>query len=105
MIVDTYGIPKYKEINPAVFTCVTFPFLFGVMFGDVMHGTMLFIFATILCFSKPDPSSAMGMLSSVKYLLLLMGLFSLYNGFIYNDFTSIALKTFGESCFDTVYNS
>jgi len=44
-IIDTYGIPKYKEINPTVFTIVTFPFLFGVMFGDIGHGGLLFIIA------------------------------------------------------------
>lgn len=27
--VNTYGIPRYKEINPALFTAATFPFLFG----------------------------------------------------------------------------
>lgn len=37
-IVDTYGVPRYKELNPAVFTLVTFPFLFGVMYGDIGHG-------------------------------------------------------------------
>jgi V-type H+-transporting ATPase subunit a len=30
-----------------------------------------------------------------------MGFFSLYCGFIYNDFTSIPLKLFGDSCFET----
>src|SRR4051812_9335639 len=34
-IVDTYGVPRYKEVNPGLFTIVTFPFLFGVMYGDV----------------------------------------------------------------------
>ena len=32
-----YGVPRYKEANPMIFTIVTFPFLFGVMFGDVGH--------------------------------------------------------------------
>ena len=41
-IVNTYGIPRYKEINPAVFTMLTFPYLYGVVYGDVGHGLLLF---------------------------------------------------------------
>jgi V-type H+-transporting ATPase subunit a len=44
-IVDTYGVPVYKEVNPTVFTIVTFPFLFGVMFGDIGHGGIVFLFS------------------------------------------------------------
>lgn len=49
-IVNTYGVPLYKEVNPAPFASVTFPFLFGVMFGDVFHGLILTVFAIVLCF-------------------------------------------------------
>jgi len=51
--VNTYGIPRYKEFNPAVFTTITFPFLFGVMFGDIAHGFLLFLCGILLIvFSK-----------------------------------------------------
>ena len=43
-IVNTYGVPRYREINPGLFTIVLFPFLFGVMFGDVGHGFIVFLF-------------------------------------------------------------
>lgn len=48
-IVNTYGIPRYKEINPAFFTVVTFSYEFGVMFGDFGHGLALFLFALYMC--------------------------------------------------------
>ena len=51
-IVVTYGVPTYKEVNPTTFNMVTFPFLFGLMFGDIGHGTLLFLFASYLCLKK-----------------------------------------------------
>ena len=41
--VNTYGIPRYREANPALFTAATFPFLFGVMYGDIGHGTCRYL--------------------------------------------------------------
>ena len=52
VIVDLFDVPKYKEMNPALFTCVTFPFLFGVMFGDICHGALLLIAGIAICIIK-----------------------------------------------------
>ncbi len=46
LITNTYGVPNYKEANPACFTIVTFPFLFAVMFGDYGHGSLILAMGT-----------------------------------------------------------
>jgi len=102
-IVNTYGVPRYQEINPTVFNIVTFPFLFGVMFGDIGHGFILFIFGLYLCLFadsiKNDKNSIVRSILPGRYLLLLMGIFAFYCGWIYNEFFSVALPIFGGSCY------
>jgi V-type H+-transporting ATPase subunit a len=99
--VNTYGLPAYQEINPALFTIVTFPFLFGIMFGDVVHGGILFAVAIYVCLFKNYLLRKKSMLAGMveaRYMLLFMGFFSTFCGFIYNEFASVPLILF-KSCY------
>jgi len=100
--VNTYGIPRYREANPALFTAATFPFLFGVMYGDIGHGLFLFVVGLLLIFNEEKNENArlgemMGGLHAARYMLVMMGFFAVYAGFLYNDCFSLGLDIFGRT--------
>ncbi len=101
-IVDSYGIARYREVNPAVLTLMTFPFLFAVMFGDWGHATLMIAFALLLvvkerALAKQDLGDMLSLLFGGRYVILLMGIFSFYMGFIYNEFFSMPTTIFGRT--------
>ncbi|KAK4481444.1 hypothetical protein RD792_012338 [Penstemon davidsonii] len=103
-IVDAYGVAKYQEANPAVYTIVTFPFLFAVMFGDWGHGICLFL-ATLYFIlrekklSRQKLGDIMEMAFGGRYVIMMMALFSIYTGLIYNEFFSVPFELFGRSAY------
>jgi V-type H+-transporting ATPase subunit a len=40
------------QVNPAVLTIMTFPFLFAVMFGDWGHATLMLLFAGFMLYKE-----------------------------------------------------
>uniref|UniRef100_A0A3Q4I2G0 V-type proton ATPase subunit a n=1 Tax=Neolamprologus brichardi TaxID=32507 RepID=A0A3Q4I2G0_NEOBR len=100
-IVDAYGIGSYREINPAPYTIITFPFLFAVMFGDMGHGLLMTCAALYLVIresrllAQKSDNEMFNMIFAGRYIILLMGIFSVYTGVIYNDCFSKSLNMFG----------
>jgi V/A-type H+-transporting ATPase subunit I len=74
LLVNTYARPRYEEIDPTVLIAVTFPLLYGAMFGDVGHGLVLAAIGWFL--SKR---------SSLGGLLVACGLSGTIFGFLYGS--------------------
>jgi V-type H+-transporting ATPase subunit a len=98
-IIDSYGTGKYQEVNPGLYTIVTFPFLFAVMFGDFGHGTLMTLAACAMIYwekplsrSKQDELFAMAFYG--RYIMLMFGVFSIYTGLVYNDVFSKSFSPF-----------
>lgn len=98
--VNTYGIPRYREVNPALFTAATFPFMFGVMYGDIGHGFFLLAGGLFLLYNEKANDNAKlselaGGMHMGRYMIAMMGFMAVYAGLIYNDMFSLGINLFG----------
>jgi V-type H+-transporting ATPase subunit a len=97
-IINAYGTAKYQEVNPGLPTIVTFPFLFAVMFGDSGHAFLMLSAAVALIYWEKNLKKVRDELFQMafygRYIMLMMSIFSLFTGLIYNDVFSKSLSLF-----------
>ena len=82
-LVTTYGQPVYGELDPTPLLALTFPLIFGIMFGDVGHGLLLLLVGLLLASRKIHSlRSAAGLGTTVA----ICGAAAMTFGFLYGSF-------------------
>ena len=77
VLVNMYGYPNVKEIDPTIFVAITAFIMFGFMFGDIGHGGIILLFGFFLSKRKISlgPVFIAGGISSVIFGLLYGSIF------------------------------
>lgn len=81
-MVNTYARPRYEEIDPTILIAVTFPLLYGAMFGDVGHGLVLAAFGALAASKRVAPLRGFARLGG---LLVACGVSGMIFGFLFGS--------------------
>jgi len=81
-ITKLYGLPHYGEIDPTPIMAITFPILFGLMFGDMGHGLVLLLGGlTVGLLIKKNQG-----IKNMAYILAMCGLAATVAGALFGEF-------------------
>ncbi|WGI17459.1 V-type ATP synthase subunit I [Methanonatronarchaeum sp. AMET-Sl] len=83
LLTSTYALPRYNEVDPTAVMALFLPLLFGVMFGDVGHGLIVFLAGLLLL------KVAKGAIKDLAVVMLPLGFFSMLFGFVYGKFMGL----------------
>jgi V/A-type H+-transporting ATPase subunit I len=84
VLIKAFSIPKYDEIDPTTLMTFMYPFLFGIMLGDIGYGAV--VIALGLLVSRRVKSKGIRDLAVIG---IYAGVLSIIFGFIFNEFFGV----------------
>src|SRR3989454_1013011 len=92
-VINNFGTPSYHELNPLPFMIITYPIIYGLMFGDVGQG-LLFIFGGLFLWNLKKKGKKIFELGQIiadgPELIILLGIGIVVFGIIFGDFFGFA---------------
>ena len=79
ILTETFGFPSYDEIDPTPLLAITFPILFGLMFGDFGHGLIVALIGLMLFIMGEKTLKDLG------FITLTCGISAMIFGVMYGD--------------------
>jgi V/A-type H+/Na+-transporting ATPase subunit I len=99
-ITKLYGLPHYQELDPTPIIAITFPLIFGLMFGDIGHGLVLLIGGAIFGLLIKQGQS----IKNICWILASCGAAAIFAGILFGEFFGKQLFTpLWFSPFDNVF--
>lgn len=81
-ITKLYGVPHYDEVDPTPLIAITFPLIFGFMFGDAGHGLTLLIVGVILGILLKKNEG----IRNFSWILAACGIGAIFAGLLFGEF-------------------
>ena len=75
MCVDMYQLPSYTDFDPTTVLGLTYCILFGIMFGDMGQGLVLFLLGTFFYDIKKSKNAVFGIMSRIGVFSMVFGFF------------------------------
>jgi V/A-type H+-transporting ATPase subunit I len=88
-ITKLYGLPHYDEMDPTAIIAITFPLIFGLMFGDIGHGLLLLIGGVTLGILIKNGQA----IKNVCWILAACGVGAIAAGMLFGEFFGIQVFT------------
>ena len=86
-ITQLYGLPHYDELDPTLLLAITFPLIFGLMFGDIGHGLVLLVGGASIGFLIKKGQT----IKNVCWILASCGIGSIVAGAMFGEFFGVKL--------------
>jgi vacuolar-type H+-ATPase subunit I/STV1 len=95
ILTNAFGFPSHNELDPSWFMALSLPIFFGLMFGDIGHGLILFFFAMLGFIAKRrniDAGEMVNYFIQGSGMLMLVALTSVFFGILYGEFLGIDIS-------------
>ncbi len=84
LLTRLYGITNYSELDPTPIVAITYPLLFGLMFGDVGQGLVLCLLGLLMVVM--NLKNKKNSMYDAGFLLIWLGLAACFGGLMYGSF-------------------
>ncbi len=90
-IINNFGTPSYHEMNPLPFMIISYPLIFGLMFGDFGQGPIFIALGLLFLRAKRKGTRVPGgdigqLIVGSAELMILLGIGITIFGFVFGDF-------------------